>query len=195
LSNQQELAVKIKSGDENAFELAFKKYYASMCGYANKYLSDLDQAEEVVQEVFLKYWDKRTQLDVSESLEAYLFRSVRNNCLNYIKYLKVRTQYASDQAEIIKEQRNESNDKVVELELQQKIHECIDQLPEKRKEIFQLSRDEGLKYKEIAEQLGVSLKTVEAQMGKALKFLRENLAEYLPALLIIWTWIIKYFKS
>lgn len=200
LTTSQDIADKIRAGDEQAFELMFKRHYPGMCGYAMKYLGDLNQAEEIVQEVFLHYWDKRTSLEITASLEAYLYRAVRNSCLNYIKHLKVRRAYATVQVEVLKEEESRLSDKVVELELQQKIDKCVDSLPPERKKIFKLSREEGLKYKEIALQLGLSVKTVEAQMGKALKYLRENLLEYLPVWFLVvyvkilfWEWLVKFF--
>lgn len=160
----------------------------------------MDQSEEVVQEVFLNYWDKRTTLAVTGSLKAYLYRSVRNACLNQLKHQKVRNSYVLIQTGILKEEESRVSDNVVQMELQQKIDTSIEELPSERKKIFKLSREEGLKYKEIADQLGLSVKTVEAQMGKALKYLRENLAEYLPVIVILaylqvwlWDWLIKLF--
>ena len=154
-----------------------------MCGFAGKYIDDKDEAEEVVQEVFFNYWSKKETLDIIGALEAYLYRSVRNACLNHLKHMQVRTKFV-EQASLQEEECSFSNSIEV-LELQVKIEDSIDQLPSERKKIFKLSREEGLKYREIADQLGLSVKTVETQMGKALKFLRENLTEYLPVLLLI----------
>lgn len=156
-----------------------------MCGYAVRYVEDSALAEEVVQDVFLSFWEKRMTLEITGSIEAYLFRAVRNTCLNHIKHAKVKHRFAMAQIPSLSEEEGRVTDKVVELELQEKIDECVDQLPPERKKIFKLSREEGLKYKEIASQLGLSIKTVEAQMGKALKFLRENLMEYLPVLIVM----------
>lgn len=179
----QTIALRIKAGDKLAFEEVFRRCYAEMCGYAGHYIEDVDEAEEIVQDVFFNYWNKREILDITGSVEGYLFRSVRNACLNYLKHIQVRTKFVQ-QVSVNKEVGNHSNSIEV-LELQERIEESVDQLPPERRKIFRLSREEGLKYKEIADQLGLSVKTVEAQMGKALKFLRENLAEYLPVLLLI----------
>ena len=174
----------IRSGDEQAFERLFKDQYPALCGYARKYLEDVDQAEEVVQEMFFNFWQKKDKLDVTISIEAYLFRSVRNSCLNYLKHLKIREEHrlATNQEIRIKEQ--EIHDNVVALELQERIEDVIEQLPPERKKIFKMSRYEELKYKEIADKLNLSVKTVEAQMGKALKYLRLHLAEYLSVFII-----------
>ncbi len=155
-----------------------------MCGYVSRYVDDPDQAEEIVQEVFYNFWNKRSEIFITGSLESYLFRAARNSSLNYIKHLKVRHEYATAREVLMKEEESRVTDEVVELELHQKIDECIEQLPAERQRIFKMSRFEGLKNKEIAEKLNISIKTVEAQMGKALKYLRENLVDYLSVLLI-----------
>lgn len=183
MTQPQDIALRIKTGDEQAFEQVFRSNYAGMCGFAGKYIDDKDEAEEVVQEVFFNYWSKKETLDIIGALEAYLYRSVRNACLNHLKHMQVRTKFV-EQASLQEEECSFSNSIEV-LELQVKIEDSIDQLPSERKKIFKLSREEGLKYREIADQLGLSVKTVETQMGKALKFLRENLTEYLPVLLLI----------
>lgn len=187
----QDIGQKIRSGDESAFEQLFRQQYRGMVGYASKYLYDVDEAEEIVQEVFFNYWNKRKSLEITGSIEAYLFRAVRNSCLNYLKHQQVKNQYVQAQEKPLQEEESRTSDRVVELELQQKIDDCIEQLPPERQRIFKLSRYEGLKYKEIADQMGLSVKTIENQMGKALKFLRENLTEYLPVIAMAISWIIK----
>jgi RNA polymerase sigma-70 factor (ECF subfamily) len=162
-----------------------------MCGYAKKYLSDLDQAEEIVQDIFFNFWSKRHNLQISTSLEAYLFRSVRNSCLNFLKHLKVREQYKLANEQSIKNEEKNVQDQVIALELQDKIDTCVEQLPPERKKIFKMSRYEGFKYREIADELGISIKTVEVQMGKALKFMREQLVDFLPVICVLFLWIIK----
>lgn len=175
----------IAQGDKSAFETLFRNHYANLCGYAVKYVWELDQAEEIVQDLFFNLWNKRKDLYISSSIESYLFRAVRNACLNYLKHRKVRENYAA----IVQEHHNPGlslNDNPVEtLELQKKIEEAIDALPPERKKVFMLSRYEGLKYKDIADSLGISVKTVEAQMGKALKFLKEELKEFMIILILI----------
>lgn len=174
----------IQSGDEKAFEHLFKAQYPILCGYARKYLDDTDQAEEIVQEMFFSFWQKKEKLEINTSLEAYLFRSVRNSCLNYLKHLKIREQYKLANNQEIRRKEQEVHDNVVALELQERIEHVINELPPERKKIFKMSRYEELKYREIADKLKISVKTVEAQMGKALKFLRLHLADYLSLFII-----------
>jgi RNA polymerase sigma-70 factor (ECF subfamily) len=175
----------IKSGDEQAFEQLFRAQYPTLCGYARKYLDDIDQAEEIVQEMFFNFWQKREKVEITTSLEAYLFRSVRNSCLNYLKHLKIREEYRLATNHETRRKEQEIHDSVVALELQEKIDSVIGQLPPERQKIFKMSRYEELKYKEIAEKLNLSVKTVEVQMSKALKFLRLHLSEYLSVVVIL----------
>lgn len=175
----------IRSGDEQVFEKLFKDQYPILCGYARKYLDDVDQAEEIVQEMFFSFWQKKEKLSINTSLEAYLFRSVRNSCLNYLKHLKVREEHRMATSDEIRKKEQEVHDNVVVLELQERIEHVIDLLPPERKKIFKMSRYDELKYKEIAEKLNLSIKTVEAQMGKALKYLRLHLSDYLSLFIII----------
>ena len=98
---------RIKSGDEQAFEKLFKAQYPALCGYARKYLEDLDQAEEVVQEMFFNFWQKREKIEINISAEAYLFRSVRNSCLNYLKHLKIREEHRLATSEEIRRKEQE----------------------------------------------------------------------------------------
>lgn len=175
--NEKELFIQLKKGDKIAFEAIFNIYYASLCIYANRMLNDDEKAEEIVQNLFVNLWSKRKNLDVESSLKYYLFRSVRNQCLNQLQHLKIREKYAQ---KVIENQEIEihDHDYFIEVDLAKKIQESIESLPEKRRQIFKLSREEGLKYKEIAEKLNLSVKTVEAQMGLALKQLREKLKDY-----------------
>ena len=137
-----------------------------------------------MQEMFFNFWQKKEKLDINISIEAYLFRSVRNSCLNYLKHLKIREEHRLATNQELRKKEQEVHDNVVALELQEQIENVIDQLPPERKKIFKMSRYEELKYKEIAEKLNLSVKTVEAQMGKALKHLRLHLADYLSVTII-----------
>ena len=122
------------------FEKLFKDQYPILCGYARKYLDDVDQAEEIVQEMFFSFWQKKEKLSINTSLEAYLFRSVRNSCLNYLKHLKVREEHRMATSDEIRKREQEVHDNVVVLELQERIEHVIDQLPPERKKIFKMSR-------------------------------------------------------
>jgi RNA polymerase sigma-70 factor (ECF subfamily) len=185
--SEQEIVGAIRAGNERIFEEIFRKYYQSLCNYANSILKEIEEAEEVVQNLFLSIWEKRTELEISISLKSYLYRAVHNHCLNRIKHLKVREEYQQYAVNFYDASYESVSQTVMKNELEQKIEEAIRKLPEQCRLIFRMSRFEELKYHEIAEQLELSPKTVENQIGKALKILRVELAEYLPLIIICGT--------
>jgi len=170
--------------DEKSFEQLFRNQYAPLCGYARKYIDDPDQSEEVVQDVFANLWQKRSTIEITSTIESYLFRAVRNTCLNILKHFKVREKHKDGITASYNNSGERADNLVLEIELMNQIENLISELPPERQKVFKMSRFEEMKYKEIAEELGISIKTVEAQMGKALKFLRENLGDYLPMIVI-----------
>ncbi len=173
---------QIQKGNQKAFEQLFLQLYEPLIIFAAKYHNDYEDQREVVQEVFADLWCKREQTHIQSSLKAYLYRAVRNKCLNNIKHLQVRANHA---AEVIHTSPiGKSNEELEAKELQAKIQETLDGMPERTQEVFRLSREQGLKYKEIAELLEITVKGVEFQMGKALKTLRLELSEYLPVLIL-----------
>ena len=174
--NEQTLLEDLKKSDNAAFEQLFRWYYQTLCVFASRVLQNDDEAEELVQDFFVKFWEKRAQIQIETSLKSYLFRSVKNLCLNQIKHEKIKTQHAN--LVIAEAEEYEYRDSFIEPDLQKDIEKSIAELPEKRQEIFRLSREEGLKYREIADRLNISVKTVEAQMGLAIKTLREKLKKY-----------------
>jgi len=190
LTEDKDLYLKLKEGDERAFQFLFRKYYSMMCCFANKYLNDSELAEETVQDMFVKIWEKRETLNIETSVKHYFFRSVRNHCLNQIQHEKIKKQYANMVLETT-HQENDPDRYYLEVGLIQRIDKCIDSLPPKRKEIFRLSREQGMKYKEIADTLNISVKTVEAQMGLALKHLRYELRDFSNYLMTLFF----YFKK
>jgi len=176
---------KLKSKDEKAFELVFRMYYPELCGFALKYVQRKDLAEEIVQDVFYKLWEKLETLVINSSLKSYLYTSVRNAAFNHFKHQEVVNAY---QVSTVAFQRDTSTavDVLEVKELQTQIDQAIGRLPDRCKAVFNLSRIEGKSYKEIAAELDISIKTVENQMGKALKVLRAEFGTYLPLWLLIW---------
>lgn len=166
----------LSQSDVQAFEQIFRHYYSPLCVYASRILEDDAAAEEIVQDFFVKLWEKRSQIEIESSAKSYFFRSVKNLCLNRIKHEQIKLQHAREV--IASAESKDYGDQFPEVDLKKDIEESIASLPEKRREIFRLSREEGLKYREIAEKLNISIKTVEAQMGQAIRHLREKLKKY-----------------
>lgn len=169
--------------DDKAFEQMFKAHYKELHSYANVMLRDQDIAEEIVQSMFLKFWEKRELLNVQTSIKAYLYKCVYNDSLNYLKHQKVKTKYQDFTVYTMNNHHEAASSKVELTELEFKLQEALNELPEHCRTIFQMSRFEELKYREIAEQLDLSIKTVENQMGKALKILRLKLADFITLIL------------
>lgn len=172
------------SMDRIEFETLFRQNYSNLCSYAHNFLKDPETSEEIVQEVMVNFWNRRNILEIRDSAKAYLYRAVRNSCMNHLKHLKVREQHASDARSAVAESTIDPEQVLIMSELEWRIREAIDKLPVERKKAFCLSRYEGLTYPEIAERLDISVKTVENQIGAALKTLRKELAEYLPWLIL-----------
>lgn len=166
------------------FEQVFKTHFKNLHGYACSILRDEVMAEEMVQNVFYKLWEKKENIHVQQSIAAYLYRAVHNECLNYIKHTKVKAVYQAH-VSYTENERGDTSDPAALNELRNKIDIALNELPEQCRTVFQLSRFEDMKYREIADELGISVKTVENQMGKALRVLRTKLADYLPVLWLL----------
>lgn len=179
------LIEQLKNGDKHAIEIIFKTYYQPLCGYANKILADIDCAEEIVQEIFFQLWQKREDLPEIASFKSYIYRSVHNACLNFIKHKKIEQKHTDHILYVQENAKEDFVDLAETNQLQDKIRQAIDKLPTERKKIFLMIRYDDLKYSEVAEKLGISIKTVENQMGSALKLMRQELKEYLPSIIAI----------
>ncbi|MFN4144803.1 MAG: RNA polymerase sigma-70 factor [Runella sp.] len=165
-----------RQNDYQAFEKLFKSYYRPVCNYAFKILHSPETAEEVASDIFLKIWRNRERIEIQSSFDSYLFRAVRNQCFDYLKSQPKMPDL--DISEINHEQIESTPSPEQEMaywQLYEKVEAAIEKLPTQCKLIFRMSRDEGLKYREIADKLGLSIKTVETQMGRALKSLRDEL--------------------
>jgi RNA polymerase sigma-70 factor (ECF subfamily) len=167
---------------DKAFEQLFKDNLHSLTLLSLKYVKDLDTAREIVQESFVSLWEKRENLDPERSIPAYIKTMVHNRSLNYLRNNR-RLESFGDVLEIhLNLDDNDKNDSLETSELRVRIEDAINALPEKCREIFLLSRNENLKYAEIAERLSISVKTVETQMSRALLHFRKQLKVYLLSL-------------
>ena len=169
---------------QSDFERIYKLYYPKMFGFAKNYVLADEDAENIVQDVFLVLWEKKDELEIT-----YLFTLVKNRCLNFLRHKLIEEEYNIQMKEELgfKLYALESLDYSYhsETELQEVVKRALDALPERCREVFIKSRIEGLKYKEISEELGISINTVENQIVTALKKLRVELKDYLPLLLFL----------
>ncbi|MBW8331818.1 MAG: RNA polymerase sigma-70 factor [Prolixibacteraceae bacterium] len=181
---------RFKNGDELAFEKVFKANHSQIVGFCNQFISDLDKAKSLTQEVFLNLWLNRGKIETLNGIKAFLYTFAKSSCLNYIRHRKVISKYEDRQ---LQKKEEEINREVLESfdfnslefsELEELIQQAINDLPEKCRQVFIMSRLDGKKNKEISEELDISVKAVEANMTRALKTLKSKLSEYLPAILV-----------
>lgn len=165
----------MQRGDTSALEYFFQEYMELLYYRALGYVRDPLVAEDIVQEVFIRFWDNRQKLDVSVSVPAYLTRAVVNGCKNYLEHIHVRQRYEQEYKAEKGEEEEEWEYDPEELEaLRERLNVFIDGLPEKCREIFLLACVEGLKYREVAERLEVSVNTVKTQVKSAYTKLRTD---------------------
>ncbi len=183
--NEKFLVKNFIDGDEKAFESLFKVYYQMLKKVAHFITQDAEQCEEIVHDVFINIWQKRQNINPEASFKNYLITAVRNRCFNHLKAKKQTQSIDNDESwveELVADTYTDTKAQV--RDVQKAIDAAIDKLPEQCRLIFQLSRYEGMSYKEIAEALNIAPKTVENQIGRALKFLKTDLKDFLPAFLI-----------
>ncbi|MBC8321313.1 MAG: RNA polymerase sigma-70 factor [Bacteroidetes bacterium] len=185
IDNQDRIIEGLKNGDKLIFEEVYREYYIPLCYYCVKYVEKIEDSEEIVQDLFLRLWEKHKELEINSSLKAYLYRAIQNYALNFLNKKKTQEKYILFQGRLLNDAFDNGVLKLEEEELHTILKHAILRLPEKRRRIFELSRFDGLQYGTIAGQLSISVKTVEAQMTKALKYLRVVLKDYIPALTII----------
>ncbi len=185
-SFEENIVGELICGNHKAFEKVFYIYFKKLYVFAKEYVIDSETARELIQETFVKLWEVKGQLRPDTNISAYLFTMVRNSSINYLKQAITKQQYAD--YSMFKYQQyflnycaliDETSEKLMYKELEEKIHEIINNLPPKCKTIFELSRFQDLKHKEIAQQLNISVKTVENHIAEALKRIHIQLADYL----------------
>jgi len=176
---------KIINGDEQSFESLFNTYCQKLINFSRRYVFDKEIAENIVQDVFVMVWTNKGSLDYSKSIKTYLFTAVKNNSFKYLRHLNVERAH-SDITLDANEEIDPAN-KIEKSETADQIQREINNLPEKCREIFSMSKFDKLKYSEIADILDISIKTVETQMGRALKKLRENLKHLIIFLISLLT--------
>jgi RNA polymerase sigma-70 factor, ECF subfamily len=167
---------RIRNGDIREFETLFRSSYNALVNYARTILKDTDSSEEIVQQLFYVLWRDRKKININSSLNGYLFRSVYNRCMHHIEHKKVIMKHEDEVRTENRKHYINPDDELYYKELHEKVAGIIEKLPERCAKIFCMSRFDGLKYAEIAEELSISVKTVEADMGRALKMFRKELS-------------------
>ncbi|WP_143828817.1 RNA polymerase sigma-70 factor [Dyadobacter fermentans] len=178
------MLARMKAGDSDAFATLYRKYWRRLFDAAYRRIMLREECEELIQEIFTDLWTKRETLLISVTLEAYLFGALRYSIYNMIRSRKIWEAYLEHLLQMPGDAGNDTEDRLHYEELALALENSIQNLPEKLRKVYQLSRKEHLTYKEIAEREQIPVDTVEKQMGRALKILRDNLKEF------AWAWIV-----
>ncbi|OXB00922.1 RNA polymerase sigma-70 factor [Flavobacterium pectinovorum] len=180
-----------KEGDQAAFTYFYEKYFNRIQAFCVQFVYDKDEAENLAQEALLYLWQNKESVDSINGIQSFLYTYAKSKCLNMIRHNKVKDKFKSDvlnqkERELDIEVLNSIQFDTLELtELERIIHESINELPPKTREVFIKKRFENKKNAEIAEEMQVTLKAVEAHMTKALKILKTKLSDYLFLLFIL----------
>ena len=184
-SSNIELILSFKKGDEKAFEILFQKYHKKLYAFLYKLLNSKEDAEEIVQNTFIKIWERREDFIADYSFESFLFTIAKNAFLNETRK-RINGKIITDHMDFLNEVSSvETDDYVIYKETKTLINSFIDELPARRKEIFLLRRVHGLSRKEIADKLGISIITVDNQLTKATSFLKEQFIKHSLILLLL----------
>jgi RNA polymerase sigma-70 factor (ECF subfamily) len=178
----EDILERLRADDRDALKALFQEHYLQVCAVMRRFISDHGLVEDLAQEVFLRFWEKRGQIVITASIGAYLRRMAINEALGYLrrnKYLETQEMEAG----LAPDTAGSGEELYLRAELRAQIQTAIDALPTKCRAVFQLSRFEELTYQEIADKMQISVKTVENQMSRALRLLRERLKDYLSLLL------------
>lgn len=172
----------IRSGDPAAFASLFRKYYEPLYQFAGRFVKDAQTAESIVQDVFVKIWEKREEWNVQHNVKSYLYTSVKNHSLNHLKRERVlisMSESTDHQDDLV----SSPEKALIESEMIEAVQEAIEKLPQQCRRIYRMKRYDDLTYSEIAEVLNISINTVKTQMRRALKSLHKSLA-YLMSLFL-----------
>ena len=163
------------------YKALFRKYYPNLIFYATRLVGE-EEAEDVVQDVFVELWKRKDSMEIGDQIQAFLYRAVYTRSLNVLKHRNIESGYMAiveeinqKRVEFYQPDNNEVIRRIEDRELKKEIYDAINELPDKCKEVFKLSYLHDMKNREIADTMGVSLRTVEAHMYKALKYLRSRL--------------------
>lgn len=170
--------IELKKGNTNALKTIFDLYAEKLFYRALKFVNSKEIAEEIVQDVFIAIWENRNELNIQNSFDSYLFTSVKNHSISYLRK-KISNFEAENLSFVENSANNSTNETSIEYtELNNELQRAINMLPERCKLIFTLSRNSGLTYKQIAAELNISAESVKTQIGIALKKLKSHLEKF-----------------
>jgi RNA polymerase sigma-70 factor (ECF subfamily) len=182
----EQLVALLKTGNQQAFTEIYDRYAANLAGFAGSKLYNLDDAKDILHDLFVKLWENRGQIHINSNLQSYLFAMVRHRIVDKIRKNITREEYAFMLQSLTTANQYNIDKQVEAKELRQTIENSMLQLPARVKEIFKLSREEGLSNREIAEKLNLSEQTIKNQISAALKHLRKSLVTIAAFIFMNW---------
>ncbi|WP_321996291.1 RNA polymerase sigma-70 factor [Draconibacterium orientale] len=190
--------VQLKKGNPSVFKDVFQILYPRLKGYCKLFVADDNKVEDLIQETFITFWEKRHSIKTDRSIESYLFVILRNNCLNFLRNEKLEKTTSSVDIEEVSELQYlyqidflGKEEKSLEEQLVESFQVAVDELPDKMKQVFKLCKIEGRKQKEVAEEMGISIKMVEKHIAKAKEQIRKKLVDQYPTLIILVTMLLE----
>lgn len=186
LEKQQEnfILSALKQDSKEAFSLLFRTYYTDLVLFCGNFVKDKSSCEDIVQSIFFKLWNDRKNIQIETSLKSYLLKAVRNSCMDEFRHQEIVRRYESDYENTVLDCYDTEN-YVLYSDLHDHLHRALEQLPPQYREVFEMNRFEGLKYREIARKLDVSERTVEVRVSKSLEILRKQLKDFFLMLFLI----------
>lgn len=178
------LLAQMRAGEENAIALLFERYYDALCAFASGYTESKAEAEEVVEDVFLRLWESRAQIEIRDNVKAYLYAATRNRALNQSRHERamrhrIESAYETDEVPGMGESLPAIEEELHAANFARAVEVAVQQLPPRCREVFLLHRQHELTYAEIGAALEISPRTVENHLARALRHLRTDLAHFL----------------
>jgi RNA polymerase sigma-70 factor, ECF subfamily len=183
---EQALLIELKKGSRKAYSILFNNYYKDLVLFGGNFLPNKSLCEDIVQNVFLKLWRDRDNIEIETSLKSFMLRSVQNNCLDELRHKVVIREHESYSMAYGILDNIDTENYILYSDLQTHLADALSKLPESCREAFEMNRLEGLKYREIADKLNVSERTIEVRIGKALRLLRNHLKEFFVAAFMLY---------
>lgn len=177
LNNERDLLLQVSEGNEMAFRQLFDAYRNKLFSYILRISQSKESAEDAVHDVFLKLWTNRERLTEIENLNAYIFRMAQNHAYNGLRKIAKETLVMAELEKGSYYESSDPDDLLVRKEIREFIHDAIEKLTPQQKEVYRLSREQGLKHEEIAQRLNISVLTVKKHMSDALHFLRKDISD------------------
>ena len=182
---EKALIAKLKAGNTSSFTGLFIAYYNDIVLFAFRFVKDIDSSEEIVQDSFVKLWEERESMNITVSVKAYLLKTVRNKCIDFLRHKKIQQKHNDIVLKAPTQVEYDTDHYLLYSELEEQIEAVLKKLPQEVSDTFRMNRYKGLKYHEIAQLLNVSVRTIEVRIGKALHQLRYHLKEYFPVIIMI----------